>query len=312
MTMRPLFVSALLVACLHAQTRIDSSGLVSGYLFDAPSRSLRAILGVPGSAHLGPAALSGLDHALAAPGGGWAVALRAGQTVIVQLSAGTVSREWMPSEVLTTYTAVSWAADGKSAALYDAASKSLQRIEAGSTAVTILETATLDIEGTVKSIAASRDGSQVAIITATEAAMKLYIAAGGTARAVFESTRLGAVAPAGDNFFAVDEAGGMLIEAGASAAPAWPVPEAVSALLVPAGGKLLYAAAKESPRIVVYDIASRTQLREIATDLPAASLLALSRDTLVLLNARRRKGEALFVLDTQNDPAVYFVPAGDE
>lgn len=311
--MKVLAFSLLLGASLlPAQSSIDSSGLVSGYLFDEPSHSLRPILGVPGSAYLGRAVLSGLDHALPAPGGSWAVALRGGRTVIVQLANGSVSHEWMPEDAAATYTAAAWAGDGKSAVLYDAASKSLQRIGLDSNKITILETITLEITGSVRTIAANRDGSRVAIAAGTEGAMTLYLVSSGTAKAVFESARIGAIAAASEKFYAVDEAAGMLMEADAAATPAWPVAEAISALRVSPDGSLVYAASKNSPRIAVYDTAARTLVREIATDTPAASLLALSRETLVLLNARRQRGDTLFVLDTQSDPAVYFVPAGDE
>lgn len=311
--MKVLALSVLFGASLlPAQTSIDSAGLVSGYLFDEPSHSLRPILGVPGSAYLGRSVLSGLDHALPAPGGAWAVALRGGRTVIVQLANGSVSHEWMPEDITATYTAAAWAGDGKSAVLYDAASKSLQRIGLDSNKITVLETTSLEITGTVRTIAASRDGSRVAIAAGTEGAMTLYLVSSGTAKAVFESARIGAIAAASDKFYAVDEAAGMLMEADAAATPAWPVAEAISALRVSPDGSLVYAASKNSPRIAVYDTAARALVREIATDTPAASLLALSRETLVLLNARRQKGDTLFVLDTQSDPAVYFVPAGDE
>ncbi len=310
--MRTPAVFALLAASLlPAQTTVDSAGLISGYLFDEPSHSLRPISGVPGAAYLGRAVLSGIDQALAAPGGRWAVTLRAGQTVLVQLANGAVSREWMPEGLIASYSAAAWSGDGKVLALYDAASRSLQRITVDP-AVRVAETLTLDLEGSWKGMAANGDGSQVAITSGAEGSMRLSIVSGGISRTVFDSPLLGPITAAGGKFYVADEASAALLEVNEAAAPAWALPEAMSAIFASGDGKLLYAAAKASPRIIVYDLASRAPVREIATDLPAVSLLALSRDTLVLLNARRQKGDTLFVLDTQNDPAVYFVPAGDE
>lgn len=309
--MKPVFLAALaaMVPCVCAQSNVDSTGLVSGYLFDEPSHSLRAIIGVPGSSYLGRAVMSGLDQAVPSPGGNWVVALRGGQTVIAGLANGNLTREWMP-ELLAAHTAAAWSADGKSAVLYDAGSKSLQRVAFGDT-VTAAVPVPVDGEGPLAAMAT--DGSKTALVLGAEGSMRLVIVSGDNRQTILESARIGAVAASGPGrFHAVDEAAGMMIEAGEAAAPAWQLPEAAGALFASADGKYVYAAAKQSAKVLVYDTASRTLVREIATDLPAASLRALSRDTLLLLNARRQKGDTLFVLDTQNEPAVYFVPAGDE
>lgn len=308
--MRASVLLALAVSLLPAQS-IDSSGLISGYLYDEPSHSLRPIAGVPGSAYLGRAVLSGLDQALAAPGSGWALALRGGQTVLAQLNNGSVSREWTPDGMLASYTMAAWSGDGKSAVLYDALSKKLQRISVEDGSASIVATLPLEIEA-VRTVTANRAGSRVAITAGQEGAMQLYSVSGDQVQKLLDSALFGPVAAVGEKFYVADEAAAMMIEAGDAVAPAWPLPEAMSALHGAADGKRLYAAARASARIVVFDIASRTVAGEIATDLPAASLLTLSRETLVLLNARRQKGDTLFVLDTESGPAVYFVPAGDE
>ena len=77
------------------------SGPVEGFTFDAPTSSIRAVIGSLGSASLGPAALSRLIFASVAPHQNYGIAFRRGQFLFVsQLGSDQVSTAGLPGAII--------------------------------------------------------------------------------------------------------------------------------------------------------------------------------------------------------------------
>src|SRR5512134_3362781 len=86
----PKFLACgLLLLALGAAFGQDGglTGPVSGMVFDADSRSLRPVVGVPGAAYLGQPAVSGLDWASVAPNGRAALVLSNAQLRLLRWSS---------------------------------------------------------------------------------------------------------------------------------------------------------------------------------------------------------------------------------
>ena len=95
-------------------------GPVTAYYFDAPSRSVRAIAGVPGAAYLSAAQDSAFDAVWMAPGGRMSLAVKQGALWLVQYSDGGPSFTPL-NGVAGDADRVIWSPDGKGAALYSPA-----------------------------------------------------------------------------------------------------------------------------------------------------------------------------------------------
>jgi len=72
-----LSLGLLISSCLSAQ-QTSLSGPVEAITFDAPTRSLRAVIGFPGAASFGPALLDNLDLASVAPRQNYGIVFESG------------------------------------------------------------------------------------------------------------------------------------------------------------------------------------------------------------------------------------------
>lgn len=94
------------------------SGTVEGFTFDRPAGSIRAILGRPGSAYLGPPEVAGLTFASLAPGRRHGLGIRDGKLILV---SGLGQEAFQETELRTLEDvpdAAAWSRDGRTAVLY--------------------------------------------------------------------------------------------------------------------------------------------------------------------------------------------------
>jgi len=100
--------------CLAQEARL--TGPVSGLVYDEQTRSIRAILGVPGASHLGAPLIEHLEFARVAPSGDRAVAVRAGRLHLVKFGADV---EWQVLDAeYAGASRAAWSADSKSFAVF--------------------------------------------------------------------------------------------------------------------------------------------------------------------------------------------------
>jgi hypothetical protein len=93
-------------------------GPVEGFVFDAPSQSFREVLGLPGSASLGPALVHGFSYGSVAPHRNYAIAFKGGQAEIISdLDSAKVSVAPVPG-LLAKPEGIAWAGNGSLAVAY--------------------------------------------------------------------------------------------------------------------------------------------------------------------------------------------------
>ena len=93
MNSRFLTIVAFLTSWPAVGQMAPLGGPVSGLIFDAPSRSVRPIIGVPGSSYLGQALLENIDNAFIAPDGESALVVANTQVLLIRrLRSGNPAR----------------------------------------------------------------------------------------------------------------------------------------------------------------------------------------------------------------------------
>ena len=119
-----LIAGACALVALGEDSRMG--GPVSGFVFHSPTRSIRPIVGVPGSAYLGAMVAQDLDAASVSPLGKSALATRGGQLYFVQ-GLDTGQPLATPIEgAISTVDRFAWNQNGLSAAVYSADSRQAQ------------------------------------------------------------------------------------------------------------------------------------------------------------------------------------------
>src|ERR1700733_10602712 len=104
------------------------NGPVEAYTFDAPTRSLHAVIGVPGAASFGPTLLDNLDFASVAPGQTYGIVFESGKCLFVSgLDSKTISTTVIAG--ITAYPdGIVWSRNGSLAILYSRAGTWFQKI----------------------------------------------------------------------------------------------------------------------------------------------------------------------------------------
>jgi len=294
------------------------SGPVEGFIFDAPTRSIRAVIGSLGSASLGPAVVSLLDFASIAPGQNYAIGVHRGQPLLVTgLGSAQASVASLPG-ASPIPEGVAWSRDGSVAVLYSRTGGWIQTFTgfpAGVSGSAPLSVATLG--GALSAVAADAHGQTVAIgVTGDHAGVYGLTAGEGSFSALLQISQPAALAFSEDSgtLYAVDGSTNQMWEINltSSASLAWPVITdnvvAIQAAVDATNQKVLYVADVSSRSLLIYDRATR----QLATSLP------LSFDPTVLeplgasdfvLRSRVTTSDPLWSFTNRGQPNVYFVPA---
>lgn len=301
--------SAAVVLPAQESTRI--AGPTSGLVYDAPSRALRVVMGVPGAAYLGGALAVDLDGGSVSPNGRFALTIADGALNLVSLADQTMIAVGSAGCAAQGSAALAWSADSSLVALGCAEGARMFRIAGG--AAERLPLAAVD---GVTSLAV--DAAGVAVFATR---------ADGIYRIDAESARLlaavenaaGLVLAGADTLYAVDRAGKRVLAvdhlatsaalrqvAGEAQGLVEPVAVGVSA----DGQQLFVAEAGEGSRAVrVFNTATLEMRARVELDFDPARVDALGNG-LYLLNARKDAGDTMHVLDARQ-MSVYFVPAQD-
>lgn len=308
----------LALSCFSQSLQIG--GPIAGFVFDAPTGSLRQVLGMPGAARLSPSVISEVDWASVAPNGRMALVTRQGETRLVsrdnigQDPAGTLVEATVAEPQLSA-----WAADSSSVALYSSSSRSLQWVRiSAQTATAEAPIPLTGVDGTVTALAADAT-SNLALVAVAGAGVYRVSTTDGTTL-VLASGDIAAIAlePGGATLWAADRTNAQVLQvlnpgsSEPSASPLLTDPEKladVSALGLSSDRKQLYLASRTTQLLYGFDRSSSQLSGGIALDAPVTALLPLGRPSLLLLGARDKAGAALYVLDERSGPGIFFVPA---
>jgi hypothetical protein len=309
-----LLTAACALTALGQETRM--SGPVSGFVLHSPSHSIRPLLGVLGSAYLGPAITSDFDAASVSPLGKTALVTRGGKLFFLQgLDTGALTAT--PIDEAIPADRFAWGQDGVSAAIYSADSRQAQIIRNLAPARTPSIEAVLDLstaEGDVSTLLF--DGKRLLVgagpvYLADASGLKLLLRTGNPAAlALGAGNRDLFVADRDSNqiWMVSDYSGDAtpMLFADDRAGLSTPV-----GLRVSAGGLRLLIANAGNSSVDALEISTRSSLKHIDLGFAPSRMDAVGSGALALLNSGADK-EPLYLIDDGQDPAVYFVPAGSE
>jgi hypothetical protein len=299
--------SALAVTILVATVSAQPVGLTptfTGFLHDSAARTLRAVVGVPGSAYVGDAVAEDVDAAWAAPANNAAIIIRGDKTVLLTgLNAAAVHETG--EHLLPKPAKVSWSSAGNAAALYSAEGNLLQRITIQAGEVQVHSPETISFLGALHAIAINRKGD---IVAAAEEG--LFLLRNGSSPQLLISIAASSLSFFSDDRLYVSTADSVLqvrlsdqsvqqIVAG--------VPISVLSTSVKLAGILAMDAANR--KIYVFNL-DGSMRHEISVDRTPSALTPLQNDSVFVLNGFEENGLPINVLNAAPDVGLFFVPVG--
>jgi hypothetical protein len=304
------FLCALSFVGFLAAQQGPLQGPVEGFLFDPPTRSLRAVTGSLGSALLGEALLKGLDYGSVGPHRNYAIAFHDGACVLVTgLDSGQVSMTTI-SESFPVPDAMAWSGDGSVAVAYSRTRNWIRTIkglphdpQAGYS---------FEIES-LSSVAVDFHGRQVAIGVGGERAgvyrmgdgMPLLSGSRPISLAFAENDRI---------LFALEEETRQLsvLDITNFTVDHWPVetlenPYAVRSARDASHREIVYVAGREDRALLVLDAASGQVLDNISLSAPPTAIEPLGRYSF-LLGSRTSDRHPVWSFSNLARPALLFIP----
>lgn len=289
-----LILLSLTAIAVAEEGRVN--GPISGLVLD--DRSVRAIVGVPGSSHLGARLYSDLDHAAVSPDRVHVLFTKQSRITLASLrdqSQRTVAEG--PSRVMQ------WSAGSESVAFENSGHIFTYRVSDES--LTDLGAA----PGEVTGLAVDSQGIVFAAVSGSEAGI-YRVAAGEPSLLLARLSGTASLNLDGTSLLFTDSGQAFEITSLRSGGAARVAPDATEASAIARHGRYLLVADHSAKAVLIYDNASRALLRKIDTDFAPTRMEPLGGG-IFLLNTRSRN-EALYVVSLQNEPNVYFVPAGEE
>jgi hypothetical protein len=311
--------------CVGAQ-QPTLNGPVEAYTFDAPTRSLHAVIGFPGAASFGPALRDSLEFASVAPRQNYGIGFEGGECLLIS-GLGSVplsTRALAGAEAQPE--GVAWSGDGSLAILYSRSGNWLQTVSGFPNAPTAgprVDGSTLGggLGGVLASVAADAQGKQIAAgVTA---------GAGGDAGAVYYSsdghnfTTLKPVAQPialsfssdGLTLYVLDGSVPQVIAItlGDRAYHTIPLagltnPVAIQAVVDSANNQLLYVAAGSDRLLRVIDVATQQTVTDVPLNFHPTSLDQFGSNSFVIA-ARSQAANPLWLFTSTPQLGAYFVPA---
>lgn len=310
------FVAVLLCSALLPGQQIH--GPVETFTFDAPTASLRPVLGTLGSASLGPALLSGLDYASVAPRHNHAIAFRGGRGVVVSgLGSAQMSITDLPDSIPAP-DSVAWSRDGSLAILYSRAGNWI-RVLAGlpGSPSPGPEISEATLRGALSAVATDSRGSRIAVAVVGENAGVYEVTASeGLAPLLsVENPTALAFSVDGAALYVLDRKSAQLFELQMSdlSSRSWPVerlqdPFAVSCSQDDTGRLVVYVAAHQDNLLRVYDASTYEVIADVSLSVQPTALDPLGVRS-YLLRPRVASDDPLWSFTNASRPMVYFVPA---
>jgi hypothetical protein len=300
------FTTFLLVLCLVAVALAADpamSGPLAGFVLDQETRSVRPVLGVPGSAYVAAAVLQNVDALAVSPDGNRALAAQAeGLAWVERLPGGDFNA--VRIEGSAGADRLAWSPDGSAAAAYGADARSVQVLVNGKVS-RVVDLSALD---SVSSLAIDNGGDYVI----AGAAGGIFLARkDGDVRLVAAVASPAALAIRGEDLFV---AAGAVFEINDYAGKATLLPfaedAAAVALQVAPGGERLIVATESA--VSIFEIASRSVAAKLDLDFKPTMLHRLGAAAVFALNSGKAGVEPLYAVSASAAPAVFFVPSGRE
>ena len=290
-------------------------GPVSGFVFDQKAQSVRPMLGVPGAAYLGDAALSGVDAAGVAQDGNAALVSMEGRLYLVTGLKSDTTTTASIDGAIDGIDRIAWAAGGDSAAVYASRSgraQLLRKLSGTPEAGDALDLSALP--GSLTALASAGDGILAAVAEEADGGV-YFVKAGAAPRLLASAVKPAGLAVSGADLYFADQGTGQVWQIAGFAGDATRLLFAEglqSPVGVQVAGKRLFVANAGDNTLEIFDMTARASAGRLALDVAPTTLESFGGRALWLLNGAGAAGDPLYVLDGGDNPAVYFVPAGRE
>jgi hypothetical protein len=311
-----LFLFVSLSICVAPAQSL--SGPIEAFTFDAPTQSLRAVNGFPGSATFGPALLSGLDYGSVAPDKNYAIAFKNGHCLFVSgLDSSQLATAMIPGVFGRPDGAV-WSSDGSIAILYSRSGNWIQTLADLPKAPHADPHLNLSVlGGSLSAIATDKQGKQFAIATSGPTGgvylttpSQHFIPLAKMANPIALS-----FSDDGASLYALDSGSLKLsvIKLRDWSSRAFSLSELHDPFAIHVGHDaanqpLVYVASRKDRLLGVYNAASEKTLHTIALRFQPTGIDAFGRNSFVV-GSRVKSGDPLWLFTTAPRPEVYFVPA---
>jgi len=317
--MRRVFLFLAALSSIHSLPGQPSgvSGPVEGFTFDAPTRSIRAVIGSLGSASLGPAVLNQLDFASVAPRQDYGVAFRRGQFLFVsQLGAGQISVASL-QEPSSAPEGVVWSDDGSVAVLYSQTGGWIQTYTGFPAAVNPGSQISISaLGGSLSAIATDVHGRSVTIgVTGDHAGVYVITGGQGFVRLLDISNPVAlAFSADGGTLYALDGVTNQAFELNMAsfALQTWPLGTEDAVAIIAARNasnlNVLYVAGRGDHLLLAFDPSTHQQIASVPLSFAPTAIQRLGSNSF-LLRPRTSNSDPLWSFTNGSQPLVYFVPA---
>lgn len=307
-----VFLPLIYSTWLPAQTSV--TGPVEALTFDSPTRSVRAVIGLPGAASFGPALLDNLDLAAVAPGQNYGIAFAGGDCFFLSgLGSKTISRAAIQN-VQARPQGIVWAAGGSLAILYSASwFQTIAGFPKSPAAAGVMDVSTLG--GSLMAIAADTPGKQIAVAVSGDQAGVYQFSNGQFTRLapMTEPVSL-SFSPDGLTLYALDAATTQItaITLSSHAIQTLPLPGLTNPVAIQAfqaqNGPALYVAAGKDRMLRILDVSSEQAIADVALFFQPTGIAPFGSNSLVLAY-RSQAANPLWLFSSTPQAAAYFVPA---
>lgn len=308
----------VLVSVLSLMASTEISGPEAGAVFDAPTRSVRRVVGFIGNAYLGKSLVGDLDWASLSPSTPVGLAARGNEIFAVS----GLNREipvLAPLDLPAGARALAWSRDGGASLVALAGAEVAYRVRWEATGEVKIQTLALPMAGRITTAALADNGTAVVAIDNQSKLSLWSLTAQGPTPIEGPAQISGlAIASDGNGVFGYDaeRAQPFVVRLNASGASLeWisiPAREGasrqVSSLVVAPGGRKLFALQPGLAQMLIWDLDSN---EESYSDLEALSDRFESSPFggHYLLASKRATGDPMYFLNSENG-MILFVPAG--
>lgn len=314
LAVRAAIVLLLSLCGMHAQSvRLDS--MVRGFVHQPATKTVRPVIGIPGAAFVGGVIIGDADFASISPLGTWGVATHGGITSVVRVenySSVSDVQELASAEI----SRAAWSRDGLRVTFYSAQGHQLQTVSFRDGGIQTGDAVDLSaLGGELSALTITNAGVAVFAMTGSGGGGIYMIEAGQPVllAAAAEPSAL-ALSPTEDTLYVADRTRQTLLQL-RGLVPGEPLETAAISdavgVAVSNDGRRVYAASATDRKLYVYAADSGQTLAEMELDRAPRMLQPFSTDSVYLLNPLDKEQGSLIVLDAREQPAVFFIPAGE-
>jgi hypothetical protein len=307
---------SLSVGLLRAQ-QAPVNGALEGFTFDAPTRSIRPVIGSVGSASLGQP-LIGSSFASVAPHQNYALSFQGDRCILVTgLGSGQISMAEVPGS-FPRPEGLSWSTDGTMAVLYSRTGNSIQILSGIPAAVTANPSISVSaLGGSLSSVATDVHGTRVVIGILGDVSGVYQSTNGGPFSPVLPGIKPVSVAITNDGgtLYVLDGGAGQVVQQNLAdlSSQSWPLDGVADPIaLLPgrdaAGRTVVYVAGRGDRLLQVFDASTHGVAASVPLSFSPHRLEPLGSNSF-LFDSRLTGDDILWSFTNASQPALYFVPA---